>query len=69
MPAEHPNTLDTLIAMVDPAVTHCDRGQWKEAEELQLQVKDGSLRLLGDEHPDTLSAMGNFTVMYMLQGG
>ena len=43
-------------------------GQWKEAEELQLQVKDARLRALGEEHPDTLLATKNLAVTYWFQG-
>lgn len=33
--------------------------QWKEAEELELQVMEMRKRVLGPEHPVTLTAMGN----------
>ena len=43
-------------------------GQWKEAEEPQLQVRNARLRVLGTEHPDTLSAMGTLAAIYRNQG-
>ena len=42
--------------------------RWKEAEKLQLQVRDGYLRVLWDEHLRTLLAMGNLAVTYRYQG-
>ena len=42
--------------------------RWKKAEKLQLQVRDGCLRVLGEDHSDTLSAMGNLAVTYRDQG-
>ena len=49
--AEHP---DTLRAMGNLAVTYRDQGRLKEAEELELQVRDARLISLGAEHPATL---------------
>jgi len=34
-------------------------GRWKEAEELEVQVMETSSRVLGDEHPSTLTAISN----------
>ncbi|OJJ66803.1 hypothetical protein ASPBRDRAFT_97680, partial [Aspergillus brasiliensis CBS 101740] len=34
-------------------------GRWKEAEELQVQVLELDKRVLGPEHPDTLTSMSN----------
>ncbi|KAF1922859.1 uncharacterized protein M421DRAFT_338260 [Didymella exigua CBS 183.55] len=34
-------------------------GRWKEAEELEVQVMETSSRVLGKEHPDTLTSMNN----------
>ena len=45
-----------------------NQGRWKEAEELQLQVKDARFRVLGAEHPDTLQAIGDLAVMYSNTG-
>ncbi|KAM7215496.1 P-loop containing nucleoside triphosphate hydrolase protein [Rhypophila decipiens] len=35
------------------------RGRWKEAESLDVQVMETSSRVLGEEHPDTLTSMAN----------
>ena len=36
-----------------------NQGRWKEAEQLEVQVMETSLRVLGNEHPDTLTRMAN----------
>jgi hypothetical protein len=41
------------------ALTYSDQGRWKEAEELEVQVMQMRKRVLGDEHPDTLTSMAN----------
>jgi tetratricopeptide (TPR) repeat protein len=43
-------------------------GRWKEAEELQVKVMEARLRVLGEEHPDTLRAMGDLASTYWKQG-
>ena len=43
-------------------------GRWNKAEELQLQARDVCLKVLGEEHPDTLWAMGNLAVIYKDSG-
>jgi hypothetical protein len=53
---EHPST---LIIMANLARSYADQGQWKEAEELEVQVLDIHKRVLGPEHPDTLTSMAN----------
>ena len=58
---EHP---DTLWAMENLAVTYWYTGRWKKAVELQLQVTDGRLKVLGVEHPDTLFSMRDLMLMY-----
>ena len=47
--------------MGDLTSTYSVQGRWKEAEELQVQVKDGYFRLHGAEHPDTLMITGNLS--------
>ena len=39
-------------------------GRWKEAEELVVQVMETRKRVLGEEHPDTLSSMANLASTY-----
>jgi tetratricopeptide (TPR) repeat protein len=46
---EHPFT---LTSMANLASTYRNQGRWKEAEELEVQVMETSLRVLGAEHPD-----------------
>ncbi|KAF1357717.1 kinesin light chain 3 [Lizonia empirigonia] len=43
-------------------------GQYKGAEELDVQVMEARKRVLGDEHPDTLSSMANLAATYRNQG-
>ena len=45
---EHPST---LTSMANLASTFWSQGRWKEAEELEVQVMETSLRVLGQEHP------------------
>jgi hypothetical protein len=40
----------------------------KEAEELFVQVVETGLRMLGAEHPDTLTSMGNLALTFSKQG-
>ncbi|KAF2690360.1 HET-domain-containing protein [Lentithecium fluviatile CBS 122367] len=42
--------------------------KYNEAEELFLQVMETSLRVLGDEHPSTLTSMANLASTYRNQG-
>ena len=43
-------------------------GRLNEPEKLQMQVMKTSLRVLKEEHPDTLSSMANLTAIYRNQG-
>ncbi|KAH6714091.1 hypothetical protein BKA61DRAFT_551433 [Leptodontidium sp. MPI-SDFR-AT-0119] len=43
-------------------------GQYNEAEVLDIQVMETSLRVLGQEHPDTLTGMANLAATYRNQG-
>jgi tetratricopeptide (TPR) repeat protein len=43
-------------------------GRAKEAEELMLKVLESTTRVLGYEHPETLSAMANLAASYGAQG-
>jgi tetratricopeptide (TPR) repeat protein len=44
------------------------RGQWNKAEELQVQAVAMRRRILGEEHPDTLTSMANLASAYRNQG-
>jgi tetratricopeptide (TPR) repeat protein len=46
---------------------HSD-GRYKEAEDLEVEVMQTRKRVLGDEHPDTLTSMGNLALTYSKQG-
>jgi tetratricopeptide (TPR) repeat protein len=45
-----------------------DEGRWAEAEELVVRVMETRTRVLGKEHPDTLSSMANLAATYRDQG-
>ncbi|KAF7778938.1 hypothetical protein Agabi119p4_3283 [Agaricus bisporus var. burnettii] len=46
------------------ALVYSEKGQWKEAEALQVMVVEKRKRLLGDDHPHTLTSMGNLALTY-----
>lgn len=48
--------------MANLAAMYHDQGRWKEAKELEIQVKETSARVLGEEHPDMLLSMNNLVV-------
>jgi hypothetical protein len=54
--------------MANLAATYWNQGQWKEAEELEVQVMETRKRVLGDEHLHTLSSMANLAATYRIQG-
>jgi hypothetical protein len=54
--------------MANLASTYRNQGRWKEAEELEVQVMETRERVLGEEHPDTLTSMANLAVTYRNQG-
>jgi uncharacterized protein Veg len=45
-----------------------NQGRWKEIEELNVQLVETSKRVLGIEHPDTLTNMGNLASICRNQG-
>ena len=45
-----------------------ENGDWKNAEELEVQVMDMSKKMLDAEHPDTLKDMSNLAMTYYNQG-
>ncbi|TGZ77199.1 hypothetical protein EX30DRAFT_374837 [Ascodesmis nigricans] len=45
--------------MANLASTYRNQGQWKEAEELEVRAVEMTNRGPGEEHPDTLTSMGN----------
>jgi len=62
---EHQNTLASIAFL---AITYRRQGRWKEAEELEVQVMETSLRLHGAEHPNTLNSINNLASTYRRQG-
>ncbi|KAL9611396.1 MAG: hypothetical protein Q9167_003937 [Letrouitia subvulpina] len=50
------------------ALAFSEAGRWKEAEELDVQVMETTKRVLGEEHPDTLTSMANLASTYWNQG-
>jgi len=59
---------DTLISMGNLAGSYRNQGQWKEAEELEVQVMQMHKRILGEEHPFTLNSKENLAATYRNQG-
>jgi len=57
-----------LAAMSSLARVYRYVGQWKEAEELGVQVMEMSLRVLGSEHPDTLTNIADLASTFWNQG-
>src|SRR5277367_132783 len=45
-----------------------ENGDWKNAEQLRIQVRDMRKKLLGAEHPATLRSMANLACTYRDQG-
>jgi len=54
--------------MANLAAIYNNQGRWKEAEELEVQVLQMRKRILGEEHPFTLTSMANLAVTYRNQG-
>ena len=50
------------------ALIYRNQGRWKEAEELFVQVMETRKRVLGQEHPDTLTSVTNLASTYRDQG-
>jgi len=50
------------------ASTYRNQGRWDEAVALEERVLEASKEVLGDRHPDTLSAMANLASTYTNRG-
>ena len=59
---------NAVTSMANLASTYRNKGRWKEAEELFVQVIKTSVRVLGREHLDTLISMANLASTYRNQG-
>jgi hypothetical protein len=53
--------------MANLALTFLNEGRWKEAEEVLVQVMETMKRVLGAEHPDTLTSMANLAYTWKFQ--
>jgi hypothetical protein len=53
--------------MANLASTYRNQGRLKEAEELLVHVMETFKRVLGQEHPDTLTSMNNLASTYIAQ--
>ena len=54
--------------MANLASTYWNQGRWKEAEELQVGVMETRKRVLGEEHPSTLTSVNNLAFTWKAQG-
>jgi hypothetical protein len=54
--------------MANLASTYSNQGRWKEAEELKVQVMEMKKKMLGAEHPSTLTSMANLAFTWKRQG-
>ena len=54
--------------LVKVAIYLWGKGLWKEAEELEVQAIETRKRVLGKEHPDTLTSIGNLAATFRSQG-
>ena len=63
-----PRALDTLTARGNLAVSYWSAGRTGEAIALHEQVAADTERLLGPDHPDTLSARGNLAALVLVGG-
>ena len=61
-------TTPVLGVAANLALVYYDAGHWKEAEVLEVLVMETTKRLLGEEHPDSLSSMANLAATYRKQG-
>ncbi|KAI0605404.1 TPR-12 multi-domain protein [Pyrenophora tritici-repentis] len=66
-PADNDDEERTRLASKCATALFSD-GRYEEAEELQVQVMETRKRVLGDEHPNTLTSMGNLAATYRNQG-
>ncbi|ODM22487.1 hypothetical protein SI65_00075 [Aspergillus cristatus] len=65
--AEASQTSDDSI-MINLASAYEDQGWWNKAEVLEVQMLERCKKVLGSEHPDTLTSMNNLASAYWNQG-
>ena len=61
------NEINPLVAS-KIALIYDEQGYWKDAEALGVVVMEKRKQVLGDDHPDTLTSMGNLANTYRNQG-
>ncbi len=60
--------LPTTSNLSNLAVTYWHQGQWTDAEALEVQVLEARKKILGQEHPFTLTSMNNLASTYCHHG-
>jgi hypothetical protein len=60
-----PKTLDSSIML---SLAYSLGGQWKEVEELQIQMVETCKQVLGPDHPDTVARMVDLVSTHWTQG-
>jgi len=54
----------TVSSMAILKSTFSNKGQWRKAEKLEVQVMETLKRVLGPEHLDTFASMGSLAITY-----
>lgn len=54
--------------MANLASTYRNQGRWNEAERLEVEVVELRRKMLGAEHPDTLTSSNDLALIYLEQG-
>ncbi|KAG9568778.1 hypothetical protein KCU77_g642, partial [Aureobasidium melanogenum] len=57
-----------VYCMLNLATIYSNQGRWEEAEELQVSVLESHKRVVGEEHPHTLTSMAHLASTYSHQG-
>jgi len=61
----HPDTIDSMAYF---ATTYYQRGRWKEAGGMEVDVLTLRKEVLGERHPDTIDSMASLAATYYQQG-
>jgi len=62
-----PSDVDLLVAFNLSFFYH-EQGRWRDAEVYGVVAMDERRQVLGEDHPDTLSSMGDLAITYRKQG-
>jgi hypothetical protein len=57
-----------VLMYLTKSTTYRNQGRWDQAEELEVQVMETSKRVLGAEHPSTLTSMNNLAFTWQGTG-